>query len=160
MIFDKTILKLIFACFILVFFGCHSSPDFEKLRSEILELHKTTIDAHWKKDINFFTKDISENYFSVGNGEIRHKTKKEITEQFTNYLNNTTFSEYRDLQEPIIGFSKDGSLAWSIVKVKIAGNRKMNDGAEREMDFVCAWITLYEKQGKKWIRLGEVSSFK
>ena len=160
MIFNKNILKLIFAYFVLIFFGCQASPDFDKLRSEILELHKTTIEAHWKKDIDFFTKDISENYFSVGNGEIRNKTKEEITEQFTNYLNNTTFSEYQDLQDPIIGFSKDGSLAWSIVKVKIAGNRKMNDGTERELDFTCAWITLYEKQGNKWIRLGEVSSFK
>jgi len=151
---------LVLITFVITFFGCQSKPDFEKLRAEIIALHKTTIEAHWKKDINFFTKDISENYFSVGNGEIQKKTKKEITEQFTNYLNNTTFSEYRDLQEPIIGFSKDGSLAWSIVKVKIVGNRKMNDGAERELDFICVWITLYEKPGDTWIRLGEVSSFK
>lgn len=64
------------------------------------------------------------------------------------------------MQEPIVGFSKDGSLTWSIVKVKIGGNRTMKNGAERELDFTCAWITLYEKQGDKWIRLGEVSNFK
>ena len=160
MILDCKLFQSLIVLSVLLFIGCQRNPDFNKLRSEILDLHKTTIDAHWKKDISFFTKDISDNYFSVGNGEIQHKPKKEITEQFTNYLNNTTFSEYRDLQEPIIGFSKDGSLAWSIVKVKIAGNRKMNDGAERELDFTCAWITLYEKQEDKWIRLGEVSSFK
>ena len=158
--FLKTILNSVLVICVMTFFGCQSKPDFEKLRSEILELHKTTIDAHWKKDIDFFTKDISDNYFSVGNGEIRIKTKREITDQFTNYLNNTTFSEYRDLQEPIIGFSKDGSLAWSIVKVKVAGKRKLDDGSVRDLNFTCAWITLYEKQKDKWIRLGEVSSFK
>ncbi len=102
MIFYNSLFKLIFVCFFLIIFDCQSSPDFEKLRSEILELHKTTIDAHWKNDVDFFTKDISKKYFSVGNGEIRFPTKNEINDQFTNYLNNTTFSEYRDLQDPII----------------------------------------------------------
>ena len=158
--FAQNCLIIILSIFTLTLLACHSNPDFEKLRSEILELHKTTIDAHWEKDIDFFTKDISDDYFSVGNGEIRKPTKLEVTKQFTNYLNNTTFTEYRDLQEPIIGFSKDGSLAWSIVKVKIAGRRTMDDGTERDLDFTCAWITLYEREKAKWIRLGEVSSFK
>jgi hypothetical protein len=68
--------------------------------------------------------------------------------------------EYRDLQEPIIEFSDDGSVAWSVVRVKVAGIRVMNDGTERELDFICAWIALYRRQNDKWIRLGEVSSFK
>ena len=78
----------------------------------------------------------------------------------SDYLNNTTFTEYRDLQEPIIGFSKDGSVAWSIVQVKVAGKRTIENGAERDLDFTCAWITLYERQGDKWLRLTEVSNFK
>jgi hypothetical protein len=78
----------------------------------------------------------------------------------SDYLDHTTFTEYRDLQEPIIGFSKDGSVAWSIVQVKVAGKRTLNDGTERDLDFTSAWITLYERHADKWIRLGEVSNFK
>jgi hypothetical protein len=120
-----------------------TDPDFDKLRSEILEIHKQEIEAHLNKDVNFFVHNISENYVSVSKGEIRKPSIDEIRSQFSDYLNNTTFVEYRDLQEPIIEFSDDGSVAWSIVRVKVAGIRAMNDGTERELDFICAWITLY-----------------
>jgi hypothetical protein len=86
--------------------------------------------------------------------------KEEIAAQFTDYLSQTTFSEYRDLREPIVGFSKDGSLAWSVVQVKVAGSRRMDDGTGQNLDFTCAWITLYERDGDGWIRLGEVYNLK
>ncbi|HEX9972813.1 MAG TPA: hypothetical protein VGD14_12140, partial [bacterium] len=149
--------KLILALFSLTFIACQSNPDFEALRSEILELHKKTIDARWNKDADFFIKDLADDFLSVQNGEIQRPQKVEIKTKMSDYLNHATFTEYRDLQEPIIGFSKDGSVAWSIVQVKVAGKRTMDDGTERNLDFTCAWITLYERQGDKWIRLGEVS---
>ena len=130
------------------------------LSQEILDLHKTEIDAHLNKDVDFFVQDISEDYLAVSGGEIRKPTLEETRLKFSNYLNNTVFAEYRDLCEPIIGFSKDGSLAWSIVQVKIVGRRTMDDGSERDLDFTCAWITLYERQDDKWMRLADVSTFK
>ncbi|UCE19995.1 MAG: nuclear transport factor 2 family protein [Gemmatimonadota bacterium] len=156
----RNFLQIVPVLLTVTFIGCQSRPDVEALRSEILNLHKTLIDAHWNKDIDFFTENISEDYFSVGNGEIRKPTKEEITTQVTNYLDNTTFTEYRDLREPIIGFSNDGSVAWSLVQVKVAGKRTTEEGTERDLDFTCAWITLYERQDNTWLRLGEVSTFK
>ena len=152
--------KILVIPLILTLHACQPKQDRETLRSEILDLHKRMIDAHWRKDVGFFTRDISEQYFSVGNGEIRRPTRKEIAAEFAAYLESTTFTEYRDLQEPVVGLSKDGSLAWSVVQVKVAGKRATEEGTDGNLDFICAWITLYERQGKKWIRLGEVSSFK
>ncbi len=130
------------------------------MKSEILALHQVTIEAHWQKDVDFFTKDLADDFFSVGNGEIRKPTMVEMNAQFSAYLKNTTFTEYRDLQKPIISFSKDGSIAWSIVQVKVAGKRSIESGGERDVDFSCAWITFYQRQGDSWRRLGEVSNFK
>jgi len=140
--------------------GCQSNPDNEDIRSEILELHRESIAAHLNKDVDFFVRDLSDNFISVSDGEINFPTKEEIKLQFSKYLNNTTFKEYIDLQKPIIGFSKDGSTAWSIVQVKVTGKRKMEDGKEHDMDFVCAWITMYKKEGDRWKRTIEVSNFK
>lgn len=134
-------------------------PDFEVLKKEILDLHRVTIEAHLRKDVDFLVGDISEDYVTVSNGEIRYPTAEEIRSTFTRYLDNTAFSEYRDLCEPIVGFSDDGSVAWSVVRVKVAG-RTVANGSERELDFICAWITLYRRRGDRWIRVGEVSSFK
>jgi hypothetical protein len=158
--FRVDILNTVLILFSITLLGCHSQPDFEALRSEILELHRLTIEAHLNNDVDFLIQDLSDDFMSVSNGEIDFPTKEEIRSRFSSYLNNTTFSEYADLRESIIGFSKDGSVAWSVVQVKVAGKRKMEDGTERDLDFICAWITLYEREGSRWIKLAEVSNFK
>lgn len=137
-----------------------SGPDFDSLRNEILELHEALIEAHFNKNVDFLVGDLSENFFSVSNGEIRRPTTEEVRSNFETYLGTTTFTEYRDLHEPLIDFSDDGSLAWSVVQVKVGGKRTGDDGSERELDFTCAWMTLYRRLGDKWVRLGEVSSVK
>ncbi|MCG3218772.1 MAG: hypothetical protein KAR35_07185 [Candidatus Heimdallarchaeota archaeon] len=129
------------------------------LEQEILDLHKETIDAHLKKDVDFFVKNIAKDYFSVSRGELRRPTKEEITTMFTDYLGNTEFSEYRDLNDPIIKVSDDGSLGWSIVTVKIVGVREI-DGEKHKFENIWTWITLYERENDIWMRMGEVSSMK
>ncbi|MFW9993326.1 MAG: nuclear transport factor 2 family protein [Candidatus Odinarchaeota archaeon] len=135
-------------------------PDFKALRSGILAHHNALIEAHLNKDVDFFVQYVSEDYLSVSHGEISTQTREEIKSQFTDYLSNTVFTEYKDLREPVIGFSDDGSMAWCIAQIKVKGKRTMDDGSERDLDFICAWISLYKRQDDKWICLGEVSSFK
>jgi hypothetical protein len=110
-------LIMVFVSFTLVLAGCQSGPDFELLEQEIRDLHRAGIQAHLDKDVSFFTRNVSDQYFSVGNGEIKYPTRAEIEANFSDYLNSTKFSKYEDLQEPIVGFSADGSLAWSLVQV-------------------------------------------
>ncbi len=102
--------------------------------------------------------DFSEDYVFVSNGEISHPTKEELQSSFRIYLNSTAFTDYRDLSEPIIGISEDGSVAWTIVKVKVAGSQIRDDGSKRDFDVTYAWITLFKQQGGKWKRLIEVST--
>jgi hypothetical protein len=152
--------KITLTLLIILIVGCQSPPDFDKLKSEITALHEAEIKAHWKKDVDFLIRDISDEYLSVSNGEIHNQTVEEIKNSFTSYLNNSDFSEYKDLREPIIGFSKDGSLAWAIFQIKVTGKHQMTDGSEGDLDFTCAWMTLFERQDDRWIRLTDVSTFK
>ena len=137
-----------------------TNPDLEALKEEILALHKTSIQAHWDKDIDYFTHDVADGYLSVSNGEIHTHTPGEIETQFTKYLQNTTFSEYKDLREPLVRISSDGSMAWLIAQTKIIGVRKMEDGSVRDLDFTCAYVMLYERRDDRWVRLGDVSTFR
>lgn len=143
-----------------IFVRCRPSPDLEALREEILDLHQKTIDAHWQKDVGFFAEHMAEGYFAVNNGEIRQPAREEVTAEYERYLRSTTFKEYRDLRQPIIGFSKDGSVAWSIVQVKVAGRGLDDSGEEKDFDLTWAWITLYGRTEGRWTWLGEASSFK
>ena len=138
--------------------GCKQNPDKEKLKSQILELHQKLIDAHFEKNIDFFTQGLSDNFISVKDGEITRPTLQQIADNYKDYINNTTFSEYRDLQKPIIGFSEDGSIGWSIVQVKVMGDRNLEDGTVIKVDFVCAWLTLYENSDIGWRTLTEIST--
>lgn len=140
--------------------GCSRSAGIEEIREEIKKMHRANIEAHLNKDVAVLTRNFSENYFAVKDGEISFPKLQETISGFSDYLNSATFSEYRELGEPMVGCSKDGSLVWVVANVKVRGTRKTVDGAEREIDFVCAWLTLYQRRGKELVRLGDVSTFK
>ncbi len=154
-------LVLFFSLFILILSGCGTGePDFEKMRSEILALHKAMIDAHLKKDVDYIVDCFSDDFIFVANGNITTRTKEQHREIFNSYLSNTDFSEYKDVSDPVIRFSKDGSTAWSIVKVRVVDKRKSDDGSVKDRSIVYAWITIYERKDNKWVRTVEVSTNK
>lgn len=141
-------------------YSCQPKVDNEDLKKEILAIHHNLIKAHLDKDPEFFIQNLSDDFVSVKNGDIFHPTNDEIQANMADYIKNTTFTEYKDLQEPIIGFSDDGTVAWCIVQVLVQGERKLTDGTFRKIDFTCAWLTLYRKIGNDWIVECEVSTFK
>ncbi len=157
----KNIIFFLFVIFLILgLLACQSGPDLEQYEKEILTLHQEMIDAHLNKDADWFVKDIADDYFSVGRGEIKFPKPDETTARFRNYLNSTEFTKYNDLQEPIIKFSKDGSLAYLIVQVEVAGEQKIASDSIETYNTTWAWITLYEREKDKWIRLEEVSNHK
>ena len=143
-----------------VLLDCQSSPNFDVLRSEILEIHNEFINAHLNKNVDYIANTVTEDYMFISNGAIRKPTKEETKTQFTSYLNNTTFSEYRYLGEPVVGFSDDGSLAWSTAKLKVVAKQKMADGTESDYESVYAWTTIFRRDGNGWLRLSETSTNK
>jgi hypothetical protein len=43
---------------------------------------------------------------------------------------------------------------------KVSGRLLIEPGAEKDFDVTWAWITLYKREGNRWMRLGEMSNFK
>ena len=56
--------------------------------------------------------------------------------------------------------SRDGTLGWIIAQVYAQGTQTTADGETRPIEFVSAWIELYEKRNGRWLRTGNVSNFK
>jgi hypothetical protein len=140
--------------------GCGRSADVAAITSEVRALHRAAVEAHLKKDVGFLTRNYAERYFAVRDGEVSFPGRRETAAGLADYLNNTTFSEYRELAEPMVGCSRDGSLVWAVGRVKVKGVRRTADGSQRPVDFTCAWLTLYERRGGELVRLGDVSTFK
>jgi hypothetical protein len=135
-------------------------PDLEKLEKEIVDRFEGMIQAHWDKDVDYLLEDIGEGFFSISEAEITYPTLKEQRQKFTDYLNNTTFTEYSSLMKPEIGFSDDASMAWGSFKVKVKGETSNRDRSKTGLDFVCAWLWLFKWVDNRWMRIGEVFTWK
>ena len=136
------------------------SPGFEQLRKEFLDCFEKNIQAHHNRDVEFIIDDLGEDFFVMSQGDIRYPSKEEQRQQFTRYLDNTTFSEYTSLMEPEIDFSDDGSVAWGKYRVKVKGETVDEDGSKNAIDFICSWLWIFRRKEDKWIRIGEVSTWR
>lgn len=138
--------------------GCCHRPDLEQRRQELLDLHRSLIEAHLAGDAAALAEPTADDYLSVARGEVVPMTAAEVEQRLAPYLAGTEFSHYRDVAEPIVGISDDGSLAWSIVQVRVAGTRSGEDGESYEFDTRWAWLTLYRRHGDGWQRIADVST--
>ena len=139
--------------------GCASAPDRAALIDDLRALHAAQVQAHLDGDAEFFGRDLSEDLFSVWGGEIRRPKQEDVRAMFERYLGRTTFSRYEDLEEPLVGVSDDGSLGWIAVRMRIEGVEVLEDGEPAPMGFTCAWLTLYRRDGERWIRLGDATTY-
>ena len=106
------------------------TPNFEALRREIRDYHDAFIEAHVSNRPDFFVQDLSDDYVNVSRGE------------------------------PTIGLSKDGSVAWSIFRLKVAGTRTLADTTEAQFDSTWGCLVLFERRDGRWVRIAEASNRK
>jgi hypothetical protein len=119
----------------------------------LLQMHRDVLRFHVENDLDSWMAAESDKYVSANRGEITHPTIEERRARLQPYLDATTFEVYRDLVEPIVRVSGDGTLGWVICQVEIVGTR-----GDEEFTSVWAWIELYAKEDGEWRRVGNVSN--
>jgi hypothetical protein len=133
--------------------------DLEKEKAELLKVHKADREAHLRTDVELLLERSPEESVFVSRGKINRSKKSDERKGFEQYFRGAKYYEWDDLEPPIIRVSKDATLAWMIVRVRVRRTQKDATGAERETKFVYAGITTYEKQNGKWMRAANVSTF-
>jgi hypothetical protein len=93
---------------------------------------------------------LSENHISVNWGVVSNPTIEENTESFQNYFNNVEFVKWDDLKPPIIRFSDDRSLVYTIVEKEVAVKYKNKEESEVLETTSFAWVAIYKKYGNEW----------
>ena len=129
-------------------------------KNQLLAHHQQVIQAHLAADTEGWLALESDDYTSANRGEISHPSKAERKAWREPYLKASTFTVYRDLVEPIVKVSADGTLGWLIAQVEVAGTQKTAGGDVVPFRFVSAWIELYEKVDGRWLCSGNVSNMK
>lgn len=146
---------------VLVTAHCSKSPTAARDdEAALLALHRDGIEAHLQNDVDRLLAPESDDYVLVNRGEVSHPDKKSRASFLGPYLRSVRFERYADAIEPIVKVSPDRRLGWVIAQVEVKGVARTQEGAEEPLEFVSAWIELYEKRGDRWYRIGNVSNFK
>jgi hypothetical protein len=127
---------------------------------QLLALHEEVLRAHRESNVDLLLAAEQDDYVVANRGEITRPDRKARSEGLGPYLRRTRFSQYVDKVPPIVKVSSDGSLGWVIVQVEARGEQTTSAGTVKPLQFVSAWIELYEKRNGRWFRVGNVSNFK
>src|SRR5438045_7476044 len=149
---------------LLLFIACAASAstepsaDLEKEKAELLRIHKSDREAHFKTDVDALLANSPEEFISVGRGKINRSSKDDARKMFTGYFRDAKYYEWDDVEEPIVRISNDASMAWMITRTRVRRVQKKPDGAEQEEKFVYAGIMTYGKRDSRWVRVADVST--
>jgi hypothetical protein len=127
--------------------------------ADLLALHEKVMQAHRVTDIDMLMEDAAADYIVVNRGEVLYPSLEERKLRLGEYFAITQFDKYEDSIPPVVKVSDDGSLAWLIARVSVSGVQDIS-GNSHSIEFVSAWIELYENRNGQWIQVGNVSNFK
>jgi hypothetical protein len=130
--------------------------DADRLRA----LHEKVMEAHREGNVELLLEDEATDCVVAGRGEVTRPSLDERRRRLGPYLGRTSFQEYRDVIKPVVTVSKDGTLGWVVVQVQARGMQTADAGKKEPVEFVSAWIELYQKTDGRWWRVGNVSNFR
>ena len=125
---------------------------------QLLHMHSELIRAHVEGRVDLWMSLEAQEYTSLNGGRITFPTMAAREEQRAAYLQGASFEVYRDLREPIVRVSDDGSLGWLMAEVQVSGTLLDQDGNRVPFHDVWAWVEFYEHTGEGWRLTGNASN--
>ena len=97
----------------------------------------------------------------VSDGDIYTMTGEQSDIMLDRIMASRDYTVYADLIRPIVKISEDGTLGRVIAQVSARGVRfDVNGAPSGPLEFVSAWIALYEKVQGQWRLTGNVSNLR
>ncbi len=144
------ILTLLFI--ILLVSSCTAENQFDEKKetNEILKLHNLQRDYHFNRDSIAFANQLSDNFISVNKGKITRPSRQETISRYHSYFSSVEFIKWDDVTEPIIIFSEDGSIAYTIVDKIVQTTYENESGNKESGETHFAWTAIYKKYKDGW----------
>ncbi len=144
--------QILLLSIVTVFISCQDQKpiDLEIEKEKILQLHHLQRDFHFNKDSIAFADQLSDDFISVNKGVISSPQRSETLTRYNNYFSSVEFSKWDDVTEPVIRFSEDGTLAYTIVDKIVKVNYENENGELQESETHFAWTAIYRKIGEEW----------
>ena len=125
---------------------------------ELRRLHNELLEAHRTGDIDRWMSVEGPDFVSVNGGRVTFPELSDRRAQRADYLGIATFEVYRDLREPLVRVSDDGSLGWLIAEVEVRGHASSSPREAEPFHDIWAWVELYENEDGLWRLVGNVSN--
>lgn len=133
----------IFSC------ACHPAQ-LEDDEKQILQLHALQREYHFRKDSLAFMNQLSDDFISVNKGLITHPKREETLQRYHRYFDSVEFEKWDDVTPPIVRFSDDHSIAYTVVDKMVKTQWQDGDGQTVTDSTHFAWTAIYRKEQGIW----------
>ena len=132
--------------------ACQEKEPFDRERAtaEIMALHNAQRDYHFNKDSVSFVDQLSADFIAVNRGIISSPTREENLGRYNTYFSAVEFVEWDDVQKPVIRFSSDGTLAYTVVDKIVKVRYPSESGTKEFGETHFAWVAIYRKTENGW----------
>ncbi len=124
--------------------------DEQKERASILRLHHQQRSHHFEKDSIAFADQLSDQFISVNRGLISKPDRPATITRYHNYFSSVAFVHWDDVSEPIVRFSEDGSMAYTVVDKMVVVDYRNAEGETIRDSTHFAWTAIYRKYPGGW----------
>ena len=115
-----------------------------------MEMHDAQRTYHFGKDSVSFAQQMSEAYVSVNRGLITRPSIQDNISRYNSYFSAVEFVKWDDLNPPVIRFSDDGSMAYTVVDKEVIVEYKISETETILDSGYYAWVAIYKKQAEGW----------
>lgn len=142
-------MKWVWWCVLAPIIGCQTF-DREAEIAKILQVHHAQRAHHFNKDSIGFANQLTSDFLSVNRGRLQNPAFEENVTRYHGYFNAVRFLQWDDNEEPIIRFSDDGKLAYTIVQktLELKFPDGQGDSLVETTEFV--WTSIYRKIDGVW----------
>lgn len=103
----------------ILFMSCSAKTNLAKEETAIRNLLQQERKAHFDRNVELFISEFADSMINVNKGMVRTPTKEEHKVRIGKYFGSVEFIKWDDVAEPIIRFSDDGSLAYTIIQKQV-----------------------------------------
>lgn len=135
------------------FFESLPAPDIDEV--QVYRLHRKLLAAHCLGDADMMANLSAPNVIVASRGELLETSPAETRERFTSVFQRVDYTEYHDLEMPVVEISSAGDLGWIAVNVRAAGE-SIETG--EPFDDQWAWVMMVRKINDVWLHAGNASN--
>lgn len=141
-----------YAVLIFVLISCQEKPQIDEVteKEKILAIHNQQRVTHFEKLLDGSFDQFSDQFISVNRGEIKSPSKTEFLAKRKNYFQSVEFEKWDDINPPVIRFSDDYSMAYTIVNKEVVVTFLDENGEKQRELTEFSWVAIYKKSESEW----------